>query len=195
MSHDEFFNTYFTGQKELSVMAAMGPSERAQFLSRVLGYERLRTAQDLVRERRKALDRRDHGASRRHARPGRRAARARRGRGPRGREQRRVAVRARAARPRAHARSTTSRRSGKRCSASATRCRRSSPSSASPRASARRGERDVGSHSSASWPRSAPAREELEALTRELAALSRRSRRSFAELERSVERGRRATRR
>src|SRR5690242_21111958 len=42
MSLDEFFNTYFTGQKELSVMAAMGPSERAQFLSRVLGYEKLR---------------------------------------------------------------------------------------------------------------------------------------------------------
>jgi DNA repair protein SbcC/Rad50 len=55
MSHDEFFNTYFTGQKELSVMAAMGPQERAQFLSRVLGYERLRTAQGLVRERRKAI--------------------------------------------------------------------------------------------------------------------------------------------
>jgi exonuclease SbcC len=55
MSHDEFFNTYFTGQNELSVMAAMGPSERAQFLSRVLGYERLRAAQDLVRDRRKAI--------------------------------------------------------------------------------------------------------------------------------------------
>src|SRR6185437_2752731 len=55
MSHDEFFNTYFTGQKELSVMAAMGPAERAQFLSRVLGYERLRTAQGLVRERRKVI--------------------------------------------------------------------------------------------------------------------------------------------
>ena len=55
MSHDEFFNTYFTGQNELSVMAAMGPSERAQFLSRVLGYEKLRTAQDLVRDRRKAI--------------------------------------------------------------------------------------------------------------------------------------------
>jgi len=55
MSHDEFFNTYFTGQKELSVMAAMGPAERAQFLSRVLGYERLRTAQGLVRERRKTI--------------------------------------------------------------------------------------------------------------------------------------------
>ena len=52
MTRAEFFNTYFTGQKELNVMAAMGPSERAKFLSRVLGYEKLRTAQDLVRERR-----------------------------------------------------------------------------------------------------------------------------------------------
>ena len=51
MTRDEFFNTYFTGQKELDVMAAMAPSERAQFLSRVLGYERLRVAQRLVRER------------------------------------------------------------------------------------------------------------------------------------------------
>src|SRR5215213_8660681 len=50
MSRDEFFNTYFTGQKELDVMAAMAPSERAQFLSRVLGYERLRIAQRLVKD-------------------------------------------------------------------------------------------------------------------------------------------------
>ena len=42
MTHDEFFNTYFTGQKELAVMAALGKTERAAFLSRVLGYERLR---------------------------------------------------------------------------------------------------------------------------------------------------------
>jgi exonuclease SbcC len=55
MTRDEFFNTYFTGQKELDVMAAMAPSERAQFLSRVLGYERLRTAQRLVRERGRML--------------------------------------------------------------------------------------------------------------------------------------------
>ena len=55
MSLEEFFNTYFTGQKELSVMAAMGPSERAQFLSRVLGYEKLRAAQNLVRERRRII--------------------------------------------------------------------------------------------------------------------------------------------
>src|SRR3954463_10438247 len=50
MSREEFFNTYFTGQKELDVMAAMAPSERAQFLSRVLGYERLRVAQRLVKD-------------------------------------------------------------------------------------------------------------------------------------------------
>ena len=50
MSRDEFFNTYFTGQKELDVMAAMAPAERAQFLSRVLGYERLRVAQRLVKD-------------------------------------------------------------------------------------------------------------------------------------------------
>ncbi|HXE58231.1 MAG TPA: SMC family ATPase, partial [Gemmatimonadales bacterium] len=55
MTRDEFFNTYFTGQKELAVMAAMSPTERAQFLSRVLGYERLRTVQDRLKERRAVL--------------------------------------------------------------------------------------------------------------------------------------------
>ncbi|HST07919.1 MAG TPA: SMC family ATPase [Gemmatimonadaceae bacterium] len=52
MSLAEFFHTYFTGQKELSVMAAMTPARRGQFLSRVLGYEKLRIAQDLTREKR-----------------------------------------------------------------------------------------------------------------------------------------------
>src|SRR5918993_2036649 len=55
MSREEFFHTYFTGQKELSVMAAMAPTERAQFLSRVLGYDRIRAAQGLARERRKLI--------------------------------------------------------------------------------------------------------------------------------------------
>ncbi|HEU4588256.1 MAG TPA: SMC family ATPase [Gemmatimonadales bacterium] len=55
MTRDEFFNTYFTGQKELAVMAAMSPSERAQFLSRVLGYERIRTAQERLRDKRTGL--------------------------------------------------------------------------------------------------------------------------------------------
>jgi DNA repair protein SbcC/Rad50 len=55
MSREEFFNTYFTGQKELAVMAAMSAPERAQFLSRVLGYERLRAAQDRLKEKRSSL--------------------------------------------------------------------------------------------------------------------------------------------
>jgi DNA repair protein SbcC/Rad50 len=55
MRHDEFFNTYFTGQKELTVMANLGKTDRAAFLSRVLGYDRLRLAQERARERRNAL--------------------------------------------------------------------------------------------------------------------------------------------
>ena len=55
MTRAEFFHTYFTGQKELDVMAALGPVERARFLSRVLGYDKLSSAQELVRERRRAL--------------------------------------------------------------------------------------------------------------------------------------------
>ncbi len=55
MSRDEFFNTYFTGQKELQFLAAMTPNERRLFLSQVLGYERLREAQTRVREQRKVL--------------------------------------------------------------------------------------------------------------------------------------------
>ena len=55
MTRSEVFHTYFTGQKELDVMATLGPAERARFLSRVLGYDRLSGAQELVRERRRAL--------------------------------------------------------------------------------------------------------------------------------------------
>jgi exonuclease SbcC len=55
MTREEFFNTYFTGQKELAVMASMSAPERAQFLSRVLGYERIRAAQDRIREQRTSL--------------------------------------------------------------------------------------------------------------------------------------------
>lgn len=55
MTRDEFFNTYFTGQKELAVMSSMSGPERAQFLSRVLGYDRIRTAQDRLKEMRAGL--------------------------------------------------------------------------------------------------------------------------------------------
>ncbi len=55
MTRDEFYNTYFTSQKELAVMAAMSAPERAKFLSRVLGYERLRLVQEHLKVKRSAL--------------------------------------------------------------------------------------------------------------------------------------------
>lgn len=55
MTRTEFFNTYFTGQKELQFLAQLGPTERGRFLSQVLGYEKLRLAQDRVRSRRNEL--------------------------------------------------------------------------------------------------------------------------------------------
>lgn len=55
MSRSEFFNTYFTGQKELDIMAALGPVERGRFLARVLGYDRLSSAQEMLREQRRAV--------------------------------------------------------------------------------------------------------------------------------------------
>jgi exonuclease SbcC len=55
MIRDEFFNTYFTGQKELAVMADLSGPARADFLNRVLGYERLRAAQDLLKDERTGL--------------------------------------------------------------------------------------------------------------------------------------------
>ncbi len=57
MNCGEFFHTYFTGQKELTVMASMTPLQRGQFLSRVLGYERLRVAQDRARDHRRGVER------------------------------------------------------------------------------------------------------------------------------------------
>ena len=41
MTREEFFSTYFTGQKEIAIMAQMTAPERDQFLSRGLGYEKL----------------------------------------------------------------------------------------------------------------------------------------------------------
>jgi exonuclease SbcC len=55
MTRDEFFNTYFTSQKELQFLAQLGPRDRGRFLAQVLGYERLRRAQELAKDRRKAL--------------------------------------------------------------------------------------------------------------------------------------------
>jgi exonuclease SbcC len=61
MTHDEFFNTYFTGQKDLAVMAKLTRPERAAFLSRVLRYEQLSIAQEGIREQKNALAAELHG--------------------------------------------------------------------------------------------------------------------------------------
>ena len=40
MTKDEFFNTYFTGQKELNFLGNQKPLERRKFISKVLNYEK-----------------------------------------------------------------------------------------------------------------------------------------------------------
>ena len=55
MNREEFFNTYFTGQKELQFLAQMGATQRARFFGQVLGYERLKVAQERARARRGEL--------------------------------------------------------------------------------------------------------------------------------------------
>ena len=59
-------------------MAAMSAPERAQFLSRVLGYERIRAAQDRLKERRSALRARHEALRSGSGRPGRASRRPRR---------------------------------------------------------------------------------------------------------------------
>ncbi|EKE03937.1 MAG: hypothetical protein ACD_20C00127G0004 [uncultured bacterium] len=49
MTKDEFFNTYFTGQKELNFLGNQKPIERRKFISKVLNYEKVRESQEKVR--------------------------------------------------------------------------------------------------------------------------------------------------
>ena len=49
MNRVEFFNTYFTGQKELDFLSGKGTIERRKFISKVLNYDKVREAQDKVR--------------------------------------------------------------------------------------------------------------------------------------------------
>ena len=55
MTHDEFFKTYFTGQKELAMMAELGPTDRRRFLNRLLDYDKLLLAQKRLREKRNIM--------------------------------------------------------------------------------------------------------------------------------------------
>jgi exonuclease SbcC len=49
MNRSEFFNTYFTGQKELDFLGNQKPAERRKFISKVLNYDKVREAQEKVR--------------------------------------------------------------------------------------------------------------------------------------------------
>jgi len=55
MTKDEFFNTYFTGQKELNFLANQKPVERRKFISRVLNYEKIRESQEKARTDKNSL--------------------------------------------------------------------------------------------------------------------------------------------
>lgn len=45
MTHEEFFNSYFTGQKDLNFLAAKGATERERFIAKMLGYEKITEVQ------------------------------------------------------------------------------------------------------------------------------------------------------
>lgn len=49
MTKDEFFNTYFTGQKELNFLGNQKPVEKRKFISKVLNYEKIREIQETAR--------------------------------------------------------------------------------------------------------------------------------------------------
>lgn len=56
MTRGEFFNTYFTGQKELGFLGNQKPVERKRFISKVLNYEKIKLAQDSTRVDKNALN-------------------------------------------------------------------------------------------------------------------------------------------
>ncbi|MEI7475621.1 MAG: AAA family ATPase [bacterium] len=49
MTLEEFYNTYFTRQKELNFLKTLKPIERRKFISHVLGYDKLKFAQEKAR--------------------------------------------------------------------------------------------------------------------------------------------------
>jgi DNA repair protein SbcC/Rad50 len=45
MTHQEFFNSYFTGQKDLNFLGAIGAADRERFIAQMLGYEKITEVQ------------------------------------------------------------------------------------------------------------------------------------------------------
>lgn len=61
MDYRAFFTSFFTGQKQLEFMAQLEGRQRAEAISRMLGYDRLRKAREQVIEDRKGLQREIEG--------------------------------------------------------------------------------------------------------------------------------------
>lgn len=55
MTKEEFFNTYFTGQKELNFLGNQKPLEKRKFISKVLNYEKIREIQEVARADKNSL--------------------------------------------------------------------------------------------------------------------------------------------
>ena len=56
MTREEFYNTYFTRQKELNFLGNKSTSERKKFISKVLGYEKLRESLEQARADKNSLN-------------------------------------------------------------------------------------------------------------------------------------------
>ncbi len=63
MNRNEFFNTYFTGQKELNFMKNQGPTERRKFISKVMSFDKIREAQEKARIDKNKLENEIRGLS------------------------------------------------------------------------------------------------------------------------------------
>ena len=188
MSHDEFFNTYFTGQKELERHGGDG-AVRARAVP--VARARLRAAADGAGARARAPQRdrspRPTGLRAGDAGSGRRAARARRG--ERARDGERSAGSARGASA-AIARAARARRGDSAVGGDPARARRDAGARrrrcASSKSERERRSSATATASIASWPRSATAREELDATHDRARAVRGASRPSLAELDRAA---------
>ena len=64
MDYQAFFTSFFTGQKQLEFMSQLDGRQRANAISRMLGYERVTKARDQANEDRKGLQREIEGLER-----------------------------------------------------------------------------------------------------------------------------------
>ncbi len=64
MDYQAFFNSFFTGQKQIEFMSQKGPNERARAISRMLGYDKVTVARNKARDEVRGLKREMEGLQR-----------------------------------------------------------------------------------------------------------------------------------